>query len=409
MKKSSFALCLFICVTLVALIFLVGCKNDPEPQIDPEDNNIAGSLCMQLVEGIASGAGGKIGDLVMGNILSAFGFADPESGLSGKMDDIQNQVQSISAKIDEVESQINSLRNYMDSVEKTTLAEIDRSEFDTRMTVLNQYFAQIETLYGKYLRIAKADDYATADALADQLIADIEKADLPTTLQFMRTEFNGGGAGAQRSLIGIYQEYLSKATTWTYQMMDALNYFAEYCETEMFRAGELYLEYCTYKQAQYAGDEGQYNAWGSNSQEAKTNVTVAIEEADRKKLDVNYYGFNYGSVYHFANLAYGFDFYLDTSPVYLDDYTTSPYDHYSTVPFEQFENMGKLSAACGYADLLSFIADQTKVNLRDIYVAGCIPTDNSAPLISLKTLSQKENWGSVQQFFKTWVAGKPVK
>ena len=127
MKKTSFALCLFICVTLVSLLFLVGCKNDPEPQIEPEPDSLVGSMCTQLVEGIASGAGGKIGDLVMGNILSVFGFSDPESDLSAKLDDIQDKLMYLSGSLQNVENQINGLRNYMASVEKTTLAEIDRS------------------------------------------------------------------------------------------------------------------------------------------------------------------------------------------------------------------------------------------------------------------------------------------
>ena len=415
MKKTSIALCLFICLTLVSLLFLVGCKNDPEPQIEPEDNDIAGSLCMELVKGIASGAGGKIGDLVMGNLLSVFGFSDPEAGLSAKLDDIQDKLMYLSGSLQTVENQISGLRNYMASVEKTTLAEIDRSEFDTRMTVLNQSFAQIDALYDKYLRIARADDYETSKALADQLIADIEKSDLPSLLSQFRLEFYGGGAGAQRSLTEIYKEYLSKATTWTSQMMDDFNKFADYCETEVFRVGELYLEYCTYKQAQNADDEGQYKAWGSNALTARNNVTDAVNTADRSKLDTVYYCFNYGSIYHFANLYYGIDFCLDTNATYMGKYVNSgdwtDYHYVTTVPIEQFQLMDSLRAAvAGDKDFISFIESETGVSLNGTYVAGCIPNNGSAPIISLKTLKQDDQEWILDQdhFFRTWAGKEPL-
>ena len=286
------------------------------------------------------------------------------------------------------------------------------------ISVLNQNFAQIDTLYEKYLRIAKADDYATSKALADQLIKDIEGKDLPSMLSDFSLEFYGGGGGAQRSLIEIYKEYLSKATTWTYQMMDDFNAFVEYCETQLFRVGELYLEYCTYKQAQSADDEGEYKAWGSNALTARNKVSDAVNTADRTKLDTVYYCFNYGSIYHFANLYYGIDFCLDTNATDMGNYVYSgsgnwkDYHYVTTVPIEQFKKMDSLRAAVeGDKDFLGFIESQTGASLNDTYIAGCIPTNNgSSPIISLKTLKQDDReWIRNQDhFFKTWAGKEPL-
>ena len=415
MRRTRFVLLISIVVVLVSSLILVGCKNDPEPQIEPGENDLAVSFCIGLAKGLASVAGSEVGELALGNILSVFGFPDPEAKLSEKLDVIQDKLNSISSDLNVIENQIDSLRNYMLSVEKTVLAEIDRSEFDTRMSVLNQYFSQIDTLYDKFIRIATSDDYAEAKALADQLIADIEGKDLPSMLSDLSLEYYGGGSGSQRSLIDIFTEYLSKSTTWTFQMVYDLDSFIEYCETEMFRIGSLYLEYCSYKQAQNADDEGQFKAWGSNAETAKSNLIDRMTEIDYLKLDINYYAFNYGSVYHFANLAYGFDFYLDTNPTYMIDYMTwgewMDYHYISTVSIDQFQKMDALRKALAVdADLLSFIERETGVNLGKVFVAGCIPNDGSSPIISLKTVTQNDQeWGLTQdRFFKTWVADKPL-
>ena len=425
--KRVFSLLLVLCMAFDFSSGSLAAEAD-EPALALESDGIVEDIALTIAKGFVSGAASKLGEVAMDNLLSVFGYQSPQEKFFAQATESLEEMQSeitgsfnrFQQELRQIENQIADLRNYVTTTERELLAEIDRTSFDTRMTTINQFIARVDTLYEAYLRYAGESDYATAQAMAKQLISDIEKADMPSIMRYLHTEFATGTAGAQRSLLLIYKDYLKKAYTWTNQVAPDLNALAEYCETEMLRAGQLYLEYCNYQQAAHDGESGQQGLWNSNAQAALDDLISAMEDIEDMKLDADYYTMKNGSVYHLINEDYNVDFYFDSRQVdasytYSYDYNTGAYLWYDyteigTVPLSQFRNLEKMRG--DYAPnrgIIEWLQDETGATLYT-HVFGCVPTqEDNGPLVYLPTLSQASYWAwDDGHVITTWTADAPL-
>ena len=297
---------------------------NPENRKIEWNRNIGDALidiATSVASGFVSGCASKIGQIAMNNILSSFGYQDPEAIFKSEtltsLDEIKkaiidgntkilNQVQDVSDKVTE-------LRDYVSSMEREIFAKIDRTEFDTRMTIINKDISTLDTLYDKYLRAVAETNYDVAKATVTQLIDDIERADLQSVLNYFKSEFSSPEAGSQTPIVSLYFTYLKNVYPFMHEVAPRLESFAEYCQMELVKVGELYTEYCNYKQAVFENDEAQKTLWQNNSDAAKTKLLEAINAITALIPEGDFDLTKDNVSYHLINLDKNIDFWFSTN------------------------------------------------------------------------------------------------
>ncbi len=144
----------------------------------------------------------KVAEVTLNSILSLFGYKSPEEQfreetlktLAEIQDAITKGMSNLSAQIKEISDKITELKDYVDGMEREIFAKVDRTEFDTRMTVVGKDIATVDTLYEKYQRAISETKYDVAKETVTQLVSDIEKTDL-LSINNLFAERNGSLGG----------------------------------------------------------------------------------------------------------------------------------------------------------------------------------------------------------------------
>ena len=277
-------------------------------------------LAKAIATGFVSGCASKVGQIAINNILSAFGYQDPEAVFRDEttqsLDEIKKAIidgnTKILSQVQQVSDKVTELRDFVTSMEREIFAKIDRTEFDSRMTVIGRDIATLDTLYDKYQRAVGETNFDVAKATTTQLIDEIEKADLQTIINFLKGEFSTSAAGSQTPIITLYFTYLKNVYPFMHQVAPRLESYAEYCRMELLKAGELYTEYCNYKQAVNNDDETQKTLWQNNSEAAKKNLLDALDGITALLPEGDFDLTKDNKSYHLVNLDKNINFWFST-------------------------------------------------------------------------------------------------
>lgn len=261
--------------------------NDPQG-IPDSITGLATELFFTGLKSFIGAAAGKVGEIAANNLLSVFGYKSPEEqfreNTSQQLDEIQKSIQEkfdvLSEQVSHLSAQTSDIRNQLDVIEKNILASSDRAELGSRMTIINQYIAKIDTLYSSYEDIAKESNLDVAKISTEKLIAQIEKADLPVMINFINQELSHSSAGTQTPLITLYNQYLTKVYPFAHQTIPKVYLFANYMQGELTKAVQLYTEYCNYQQVVNLGSSAQVKVWQKQSQKAIDTCAQAFKEQE---------------------------------------------------------------------------------------------------------------------------------
>lgn len=231
----------------------------------------------------------KLADVALNSILSLFGYKSPEEQFREEtlktlreiQDAITKGMSSLSAQIKEISDKITELKDYVEEMEREVFARVDRTEFDTRMTVVRRDIATVDTLYEKYQRAISETNYDVAKEIITQLVSDIEKTDLLTIINYLQSEFAGSAAGSQTPIITQYCTYLKDVYPFMHGVYPKLSNFAKYYQMEMLKAVQLYTEYANYEQTLYSSDSARKTVWEQNSAAALKSFNDALDAIDK--------------------------------------------------------------------------------------------------------------------------------
>ena len=231
----------------------------------------------------------KLADVAVNSILSLFGYKSPEEQFREEtlktlreiQDAITKGMSSLSAQIKEISDKITELKDYVEGMEREVFARVDRTEFDTRMTVVGRNIATVDTLYEKYQRAISETNYDVAKEIITQLVSDIEKTDLLTIINYLQSEFAGSAAGSQTPIITQYCTYLKDVYPFMHEVYPKLSNFAKYYQMEMLKAVQLYTEYANYEQTLYSSDSARKTVWEQNSAAALKSFNDALDAIDK--------------------------------------------------------------------------------------------------------------------------------
>ena len=231
----------------------------------------------------------KVAEVTLNSILSLFGYKSPEEQfreetlktLAEIQDAITKGMSNLSAQIKEISDKITGLKDYVDGMEREIFAKVDRTEFDTRMTVVGKDIATVDTLYEKYQRAISETKYDVAKETVTQLVSDIEKTDLLSIITYLQNEMAASAAGSQTPIITLYFTYTKDVYPFMHQAVPKLDAFAKYCQMEMLKAVQLYTEYANYEQALYSSDSAKKTVWQQDSAAALKSFNSALDAIDK--------------------------------------------------------------------------------------------------------------------------------
>ena len=351
-------------------------------------------VASSIASGFISGCASKIGTIAINQLFSLFGYQDPETVFKNEtltsLDEIKKAIIDGTTKLGEEVSQINDkvteLRDFVTSMEREIFAKVDRTEFDTRMTVINQYIATLDTIYDKYQSALTLTDYDVLKNTIAQIITEIENANLPTMIKYFQTEFASGAAGSQLPIVSLYFTYLKNVYPFMHQVSPKLDNFKDYCEMEILKASQLYSEYCNYKQATYLGDDANQTVWKNNCDNAlkDLNDTLALIEKLIPEGDFTLTTDNIN--YHIVNLDNDINFWFSLEYLKDEDYKykeddednpEAPSYYYAddskvgTVTQEEYKRLDQLRVSFNKdLSLLDFINLHTSANVT-AHIWGC--------------------------------------
>lgn len=297
MKKTSIKRIFTLFLVLVMCLGLLPFRPMTTTVQAADAASVVTDLATTAAKSCVSTAAGKVGNIVVSNILSAFGYVDPEAKFRTEvlqsLDDIKSAitegVKQLSGQLDQIQSDLTTLQVYCAKMKSELFAKIEHAEIDTRLSTLNDCFATVDTIYKDYyLQLAKIDDYDVAQLKVKETVAQIERANLPILITRMRNEYTGTSGGAQIPLITVYATYLMEAYPFMHQVYERLMNFAQYCEYELLRAEQLYLEYCNYQQAANDGSDANVKLWQGNAATALQNLNDGLSEIEALLPDTDY-------------------------------------------------------------------------------------------------------------------------
>lgn len=292
-------------------------------------------LLVDGVAGIAKGFASKAvstgADIAINSILSAFGYRSGaeifQEATTKTLQEIKEllikQANRLSEQIGAVEGKVSEIRDQLDVIEHDILMAEDRGELGTRMSMVNQYIAKIDTLYDRYIRIAREDDYDVARAMVEGLIPEIQAADLPTMFTYMNNELTHSSAGSQTPLITLYNNYVNKVCPFAFQSAPKTNLYVEYMQGVQIKAVQLYTEYCNYMQALNNDSDAQVKMWQKNSQSSISLLEEALEAQNQLVPTMENIALHPGddlTEFHLVNKEYDIDFYFSSVLLHIDEF-----------------------------------------------------------------------------------------
>ena len=370
----------------------------------------------------------KVADIAINSILSAFGYKDPEAQFQEAtlktLADIQNAITKdmgeLSQKIKQIDDKITELGDYLTGMEREIFAKVDRTEFDTRMTVVGKDVSTIDTLYDKYMRAIANTDYAVADAAVKQLVSDLQGADLLSMINYLQSEMTGSAAGSQTPIVTLYCTYLKEVYPFMHEVYDRLSNFAKYYQMEMLKAVQLYTEFANYQQALNSGESASRTVWEQNSAAALKSFNDSLDAIDKLLPQGDFTLKTDDTTYHIITSDDSVNFYFtsnlkDCESIISEEDDGDAYNRYyytwwTTVEHDDYNKLNGIRVKYDAASsLLDFINKNTGAGIQtqlwgcksELYNAGnhrwlC------CPCIKLDDLDAQRQDCYVGQFVPVW-------
>ena len=346
-------------------------------------------IAKTIAEAFVSKGAEKVAEVTLNSILSLFGYKSPEEQfreetlktLAEIQDAITKDMSNLSAQIKEISDKITELKDYVDGMEREIFAKVDRTEFDTRMTVVGKDIATVDTLYEKYQRAISETKYDVAKEIVTQLVSDIEKTDLLSIITYLQNEMAASAAGSQTPIITQYYTYLKEVYPFMHEVYTKLSNFAKYYQMEMLKAVQLYTEYANYEQALYSSDSAKKTVWQQNSAAALKSFNSALDAIDKLLPQGDFTLKTDDTTYHIVTVDDAVNFYFSSevrecSEIIYDEDDGDSYNRYyygysTNVTHDDYKNLNAIKARYDAASsLLDFINKNTGANIQT-NIWGC--------------------------------------
>lgn len=343
---------------------------------------------------IVLGGARSLGDMAVGNFVSVLGFKTPEEQFREQAEqslkDIQKSItdgfNALSSQIANIDSQLATLQNYVISMQQELFTRIDHSEFDTRMTVINQYTAKVDSIYEEYERLSNETDFEVAKSTAKDIIAKISDADLPAAINYLTSEYISTSAGSRTPMVSLYLNYLKEVYPFLHQYYTPFKNYVQYCELELSRAVLLYTEYCNYMQTANSDDAATVTVWYNNGAAVLNNLDDTVDAIDVQIPDSEYTLTEDNTKYHIVNEDFGISIWFNPSDLASEAQMHSKeredigpddesYYEHGNVPPEMYNKLKELQKKYSPASTtLQFINDNTGLNVTSP-IWGCITSE----------------------------------
>ena len=315
-------------------------------------------IASNTAKSFAGSAASTVGEIIVGNILSAFGYTSPQQKFQNEilqsMEEIKTAitegVKQLSGQLNQIQSDLNALSNYCARMKEEIFAKIDRAAVNSRLTAMNSKISTSKSTYSTYMLLADAASFADAEYIVtEQLIPKIEAANLPEIITYLRMEFTGTSGGAQTPLITAYATYLMEDYPFMHQVYERLMNFAQYCEYELLRASQLYLEYCNFQQAANDGNDSAVNYWKRSAASTLQDLNDGIAEIEAL-LPTTDYSLVVDGKYHLFSQKYSVDIWFEPDhefSVDVDGLKELYYPSGDMLNVDEYKRLGQLFAENG--------------------------------------------------------------